>query len=270
MEEKKLKFCAVQLSSNLGDKGGNFSKVRGILSSIDLREIDVVVFPEVWTVGWKPSLFIDSAEKIENGDTVNFLKEIAIAHNVFIVGGSFITESGGKYFNTCPVISPAGKLISQYSKMHLFSYYGCDEGNFVKKGLNPVIVDIMGVKIGLSICYDIRFPELYRAYRKAGADMLINMAAWPLGRAEHWYSLAKARAIENQCFMLALTQSGDIEGDEKNLGHSMAIDYNGNLLAEIRDVEGAMIFEVKFDEIYDFRNKCRIIEDVREDYGVKI
>ena len=72
---------------------------------------------------------------------------------------------------------------------------------------NPVIVDLEGIKIGLTICYDIRFPEIYRAYRKANADILVNMAAWPLSRAIHWDSLTQARAVENQTYMVALTQT---------------------------------------------------------------
>ena len=170
--------------------------------------------------------------------------------------------------NTCPVINRQGELVATYDKMHLFSYYGCLEGSYVENGTNPVMIDIDNVKIGLTICYDIRFPEIYRAYAKAGADLLINMAAWPKSRAIHWESLTRARAVENQCFMFALTQSGLIEGDEWNLGHSRVIDYSGETVTEIDNGEGAMYAEIRFEDMYEFRKKCTVLKDIHGKYEV--
>lgn len=268
--EKSLKILAIQMSSKIGDKEANFHKVLELVHKNIKKGIDILLLPEVWTVGWKPSEFENTAEDLENGETFEFLSEIAQVYKINIIGGSYVTQKDGKYFNTCPVINRDGELVTHYNKMHLFSYYGCDEGKFIENGENPVIVEIEGVKIGISICYDIRFPEIYRAYRKAGADLLVNMAAWPLSRAVHWEALSKARAIENQCFMVALTQSGLIEGDEWNLGHSRIIDYNGEVISEIKDnVEGAMFAEIKFKEMYEFREKCTVLLDIHDVYDVK-
>lgn len=270
---KSLKILAIQMSSVIGDKWENLSKIADLIEKNIKKGTDIIVLPEVWTVGWKPSEFEDSAENLENSETIEFLTELAIRYNVNIIGGSFITKKDDKYYNTCPVINRDGDLIATYDKMHLFSYYGCDEGKFIANGKNPVLIEIDGIKIGLSICYDIRFPEIYRAYRKAGADILINMAAWPLSRAVHWEALSKARAIENQCFMIALTQSGLIEenknGGEWNLGHSRMIDYNGNVISEIKEGEGAMSAEIKFEEMYEFRKKCTVLLDIHDTYDVK-
>ena len=276
------------MSSELGNKEANFSKVRALVENNIKPNTDIIVLPEVWTVGWKPALFRECAEDLTTGETIKFLSEIAKKYNVNIIGGSFITLQNNIYHNTCPVINRKGKLVATYDKMHLFSYYGCDEGTFVKNGKNPVMVNFSwdsgdvesrettshnGVNIGISICYDIRFPEIYRAYRKAGADLLINMAAWPMTRAVHWEALSKARAIENQCFMLALTQSGLIENNEYNLGHSRIIDFNGEVVSEIKNDadrgEGAMFAEIKFDDMYQFRQKCTVICDIQKNYDVK-
>lgn len=285
MEEKKLKILAIQMSSKIGDKWENYSKNLELVEKNIKRNTDIIILPEVWTVGWTPAKFEDSAEDLENSETIEFLSSIAERYNVNIIGGSFITkreevkdkrkESPSPFtlhsslYNTCPVINRNGELIATYDKMHLFSYYGCEEGSYVEKGKRPVLIDIEGVKIGLSICYDIRFPEIYRAYRKAGADLLINMAAWPMSRAVHWETLTRARAIENQCFMIALTQSGLIAGNEWNLGHSMFIDYNGKILSEIKEGEGALYSEIKFNEMYKFREKCTILLDIHDSYDVK-
>lgn len=279
MEEKKLKILAIQMSSKIGDKWENYSKILELVEKNIKPDTDIIVLPEVWTVGWMPAKFEDSAEDLENSETIEFLSNIAQRYNVNIIGGSFITkreeekgkrEKNSSLYNTGPVIKRNGELVATYDKMHLFSYYGCEEGSYVEKGQNPVLINIEDVKIGLSICYDIRFPEIYRAYRKAGADLLINMAAWPMSRAVHWETLTKARAIENQCFMVALTQSGLIEEDEWNLGHSMVIDYNGNVLSEIKEGEGAIYSEIKFNEMYKFREKCTILLDIHDDYDVKL
>lgn len=268
-ELKSLKILAIQMSSITGDKWENFSKIVDLIEKNIKKGTDIIVLPEVWTVGWKPSEFKDSAEDLNDSETIEFLSELAIKYNVNIIGGSFITKKDSKYYNSCPVINRDGELVATYDKMHLFSYYGCDEGKFIENGEKPVLIEIDGAKIGLTICYDIRFPEIYRTYRRAGADLLINMAAWPLSRATHWEALTKARAIENQCFMVALTQSGLIEGNDWNLGHSRIIDYNGEIISEIKEGEGAILADIKFKEMYEFRKKCTVLLDIHDNYDVE-
>lgn len=271
-KEKKLNISAIQMCSKVGDKKANFKKVSDLILRDITSETDVIVLPEVWTVGWSPKHFRESAEKINSSETVNFLSETAKKYNSWVIGGSFIEkDDAGNYYNTCPVINRSGELICKYSKNHLFSYYGCDEGKFITKGNNPVMVDIEGIKTGLTICYDIRFPEIYRAYRKAGADLFINCAAWGLNKPVPWECMTRCRAVENQTFMVALTQSGYIENGEWNIGHSRIIDFKGESLTEIKDQkEGAMTASLYINEMYEFRDKCTCIKDIKETYEVEI
>lgn len=275
-KEKSLKILAVQMSSKVGDVKSNYLKVLNLIEKNIKNKPDIVILPEVWTVGWMPSVFTDSAESIEDNGTIKFLSDIAKKYSTNIIGGSFITKSGDKYYNTCPVINRQGELIATYNKMHLYSYYGCDEGKFITVGNHPVMVEIDGVKIGLTICYDIRFPELYRAYRKAGVDLLVNVAAWGLHKEIPWEVLTKARAVENQCYMVAITQSGKIAGKDWNLGHSRIISYDGATLSEIgvgdvkeTSLEGVMFADIKFNEMYKFREKCTVLLDIHDRYDVK-
>ncbi len=269
MEETKIKIAALQMESVIGDIEANHKKVVSLLEQ-NLTEFcpNIIVLPEVWTVGWDCTEFIKSAEDFKNSETLELLKKLAKKYNCHILGGSFIEKDENEFFNTCPVISPEGKLIAKYQKNHLFSYYGCNEGSYVKRGENPKLINILGIKIGLTICYDIRFPEIYRAYRKAGADLLVNMAAWPLGREKHWLSLTQARAVENQCFMVALTQTGTLSDGSKNLGHSLIYDFNGEILAEIIKKEGIITAEFDTKEMLDFRKKCRVLNDIHQNYEV--
>ena len=265
---KKINVTAIQMSSALGDKEKNIQTVARLFNQFIKPETDIIFLPEVWTVGWACEYFVNSAESLDNSQVINFLSEQAKNYNVNIIGGSFITKKGDKYYNTCPVINRKGELITCYNKCHLFSYYGDTEGTYITEGNNPVMVNIEGIKIGLSICYDIRFPEIYRAYALKGADMLVNMAAWPLSREIHWTSLTHARAVENQSYVIALTQTGVLPTGAKNLGHSMIYDYSGNIMDEIDTKEGIIKASLNLPDMYDFRDKCTVLKDVHDKYEV--
>lgn len=264
---EKIKVLAVQMESAIGDKYKNFEKVLTLVENGISSDVDMVILPELWTIGWACDEFPKNAEPI-NGETTEFLSELAQTYKVNILGGSFVCKDGGKLYNACPVINREGELIATYNKNHLFSYYDDCENKYITEGKNPVIVDIDGVKTGLSICYDIRFPEIYRAYRKAGADILVNMAAWPLSRKIHWDALTCARAVENQSYMIALTQTGTLPTGAKNLGHSLIYDFSGNILSEIDIKEGVISAELDLSQMYDFRDKCTVLKDIHPSYEV--
>ena len=305
---EKIKISAIQMNSKIGDKNANIEKVRTLIERDVDKDVDIIVLPEVWTVGWAPARFQESAEEVADEQMIrgleewsfndsnmnkflqeqqndnsyssnplflysslNFLSTIARTYSAWVIGGSVITKQDGKFYNTCPVFNREGELVATYSKNHLFSYYGSDEGKYVEKGSSPVMVNIEGVKVGLTICYDIRFPEIYRAYRKAGADLLVNCAAWGLKKPIPWECMTRSRAVENQAYFVALTQSGYIEDGEWNIGHSRIIDYKGETISEIKDQkEGAMTAVIDLKPMYDFREKCRCIDDIRDNYEVKI
>ena len=220
MEKKrnKIKLLALQMGSSVGNLPENINKIRSLADEfLSKKLVDFVFLPEVWTVGWDCPSFKDCAEEIETAEAVKLLKNIASTYNTNIIGGSIIIKNEDAYYNSCPVINRKGELVCTYEKNHLFSYYGCNEGDVIKAGENPVMVNLEGIKIGLSICYDIRFPELYRAYRKAGADIIVNMAAWGASKKIPWDSMTTSRAVENQTYFVALTQTGTLKNGEKNL-----------------------------------------------------
>ena len=272
MEKGKVRVLAVQMESAIGGIKLNIDTVKNLLiANLEkYAEVDFVFLPEVWTVGWEPSVFSDTAQKIDDSDAVGMLKEIAKKYNTNIIGGSFIREENKKLYNSCPVINRQGELLAVYDKNHLYSYYGCDEGKYITCGSNPVMVNIEGVKIGLTICYDIRFPEIYRVYRKAGADILVNMAAWGKSKKIPWDSMTTSRAVENQTYMIALTQTGLLADGNENLGHSMIIDYEGKILDEIDEIEGGIYAELDLNKMYEFRDKCTILNDIKDSYEVVI
>ena len=270
MEKKtKVNILAIQMSSEIGQIRVNIEKVRKLLEKNLLSyRADFVFLPEVWTVGWDCQSFPDCAEIFDDAESIKMLQRIAKTYDVNIIGGSVIEKkSDGILANSCPIINRKGELVSTYEKNHLFSYYGCDEGKYIRAGENPVLVELDGIKIGVSICYDIRFPEIYRAYRKAGADILVNMAAWGAAKKIPWDSMTTARAVENQTYFVALTQTGKLREGE-NLGHSMILDYKGDVLSEINKIEGGISATIDLEEMYVFRDKCRVLDDIKNSYEV--
>lgn len=269
MGSKSVNIGMLQIQSITGDVEANCKKVNELVQSHNLNDLDMLVLPEVWTCGWLCEKFKETAQDINNSKAINLLSDIAQKYNINIIGGSFIEKKGDKYFNTCPVFNRKGELIATYSKNHLYSYYGCNEGYYITCGDTPVMVNLEGINYGLTICYDIRFPEIYRAYRKAGADVLVNCAAWGSTKPVQWEVMTKSRAIENQCYMIALTQTGHIINDEYNLGESRIIDYKGEELSTIIKKEGITSAKISLDKMYDFRQKCTILNDIKDNYEVR-
>lgn len=268
--EKKIDLLAIQIGSEIAQINCNIQKVENFLEkNLSKKSADFVFLPEVWTCGWDCESFEACAEFLDNAESIMMLKRIAKKYSTNIIGGSIIEKKkNGSLANTCPVINRKGELVCTYEKNHLFSYYGCNEGSYVRAGNNPVMVELDGVKIGLTICYDIRFPEIYRAYRKAGADLLVNMAAWGAEKKIPWDTMTASRAVENQAYFVALTQTGVLKDGSKNLGHSMILDYKGDILSEINLIEGGIYASIDLDEMYSFRDKCRVIDDIKQSYEV--
>ena len=269
MGSKSVNIGMLQMQSIIGDVEANCKKVNELVQSHNLNDIDMLVLPEVWTCGWFCEKFKETAQDINNSKAINLLSDIAQKYNINIIGGSIIEKRDDKYFNTCPVLNRKGELIATYSKNHLYSYYGCNEGNYITCGDAPVMVNLEGINYGLTICYDIRFPEIYRAYRKAGADVFVNCAAWGSTKPVPWEVMTKSRAVENQCYMIALTQTGHIINDEYNLGESRIIDYKGEELSTIIKKEGITSAKISLNEMYDFRQKCTILNDIKDSYEVR-
>lgn len=260
----KFKILVVQNSAIIGNKRATLTNVEKLLEKYEDKQPDLIVLPEVWSVGWECSNFVNAAEEIENSETVNFLKNIALNFGSTVIGGSFIQKCGDKYKNTCPVISKTGKLLTTYDKMHLFSHKGSEENQYISTGNELKILDFGFTKIGLTICYDIRFPEVYRKYSKEGAEVFVNVAAWSNKKLDHWNIMHRARAIENQCFMIVADQTGKISEKEYNLGHSMIVNPWGDITDMLEAQEDCLYAEIDLDEIKKLRKDFPLVSDRRD------
>lgn len=255
------------MSSVLGEKDENFKKIQNLLSDYKNTKPDLIIFPELFATGWYCDIYEKVAEPEENSKTLNFIKNIALEYNANVIGGSFVRkDTDGSIKNTCPVFDRKGNLIAKYDKMHLYSYLGDTENLHSKAGLKPVIANTDIGKIGLTICYDIRFPEIYRCYAYGGADLLVNVAAWPKSRKIHWETLTRARAIENQSFMIAVSQTGEIQNGIFNLGFSAVYDPLGKTVASAEEEETVISAEIDFSEMKNLRKNVKTLSDRHDKY----
>ena len=167
-------------------------------------------------------------------------------------------------------IDRSGKMITKYDKMHLYSYLGDTENLNSTRGTKPVIAQTDVAKIGLTICYDIRFPEIYRSYAYGGADILVNVAAWPLSRKTHWETLSRARAIENQSYMIAVSKTGEIQNGIYNLGHSVVLSPLGETIAALDYEEAVLKAEIDLEKMTQLRQNVKTLSDKHEKYDLEV
>ncbi len=203
-----------------------------------------------------------AAEEEEHSHVFDFLSDQAARLGMFIIGGSVALhdKKTDKLRNHCPVFAPNGSRIGGYDKMHLFdvdvSGESYRESDVFRAGEEPDKVKVDDCLVGLSICYDIRFPELYRHYSAAGCDIITVPSAFtvPTGRA-HWQTLLRARAIENQCYVLAAGQCGTHPGGRRTWGHSMIVDPWGEVVAACGDEEGIIVADLSREHLQTIRRQ---------------
>jgi nitrilase len=249
MNPKNARIAAVQmistprLAENLATAGALIAEAAG-------EGAELIALPEYFPVmGWRDADKLAARESDGQGPIQEFLADTARRHGVWLVGGSLPMAASvpGKVLNTCLVFDPRGERAARYDKIHLFSFRKgeeCyDEGAAVEPGCRPVSFAAPFGRVGLSICYDLRFPELFRAL--GPIDLLVLPAAFTevTGRA-HWEILLRARAIENQCYVLAAAQGGVHENRRETHGNSMLIDPWGEVIARRAKGAGIVIGEL--------------------------
>lgn len=258
----KIRVLTLQFNPIIADKKANFEKIKALLEKNISFKPDIVVLPEMFNIGDDHKYFQEMAEIISEGETSAFLSNTAKLFNTNIIGGSFpeISENG-KYKNTCCVYDRLGRLVTKYSKIHMFSYYGSKEGEFLESGDKAIIANLDVGKVGLAICYDLRFPELFRSLIYSGAEIIAIPSAWPYSRLEHWNILSKARAIENLCYVITSNQCGNTTPLRTNAGYSSIINPWGEIVACAVEEEGVAMTEIDLSSVAQLRNEFKVLED---------
>jgi nitrilase len=233
-----LKIAALQMVST-PDVARNLESASQLMAQAAADGVRLVALPEYFCLlGRSDRDKLGIAEALDDGPIQSHLAAAARRLRLWLIGGTLPlrTDDAERVRNTCLVWNPDGQRVARYDKIHLFAYDNgserYDEGRVLEAGAAPVALDIEGWRVGLSVCYDLRFPELYRALMNPPCDLLVVPSAFThtTGQA-HWELLLCARAVENQCYVLAPAQGGLHENGRRTWGHSLLADPWGELLA---------------------------------------
>ena len=265
-----MKIAAVQMVSGTSVER-NLETARRLVGEAARGGAALVALPEYFCLmGRNDRDKLALAEAPGDGPIQQMLSDTARAHGIWLIGGTLPIRSGDpeRVLNANCVHAPDGTLAARYDKIHLFKYDNgrerYDEGSAICAGGAPTSVQAGTFRVGLSVCYDLRFPELYRALMHPPCDLLSVPAAftYPTGRA-HWELLLRARAVENQCYVIAAAQGGMHENGRRTFGHSMIVDPWGEVLDMRPEGEGVVLAEADPQRIASVRMQLPALEHRR-------
>ncbi len=256
-----MSHCKVALAQMwivLGQPEENLRSARAALVQAKDEGAELVLLPELWSTGY------DLERAREHGSPIDAaifarMSEMAREFELHLCG-SALEARDGRSFNTQALFAPDGRLVAAYSKIHLFGLM--HEPDFLAPGTQLQTAQTPWGKAGLAICYDLRFPEMFRAYALGGAGLLLLSAEWPHPRLEHWRTLIRARAIENQSFFAACNCVGESNGNIF-FGHSMIVDPWGEVLIEAGERAGVFIAEIDLARVEETRRRLPVFADRR-------
>jgi predicted amidohydrolase len=259
----QLRVGAVQLRST-NDLGSNLATCRAQVAHAAKDGAQLVILPENFAfLGRSEVDKLSSAEDLGSGPVMTMLREVATAYGIWVIGGGMaelVPSDPKRTYNTAVVVDPGGRLVARYRKIHLFDVdipggAVLRESAVTVPGDQPVVVQIAGVPVGLSICYDVRFPELYRRLVKdQGAEVLLVPAAFTAHTgAAHWHLLLRARAVEEQAWVVAPGQWGRHNEKRESFGHSLVIDPWGTIVAERAEGDGVVVATLDGDTVANRR-----------------
>jgi omega-amidase len=255
-----MRVIGCQIDIAWEDKAENHRRVLRQLRHLNSTEPvagALVVLAEMFSTGF--SMNVAGITDSESRATQQFLSETAKEFGIYLLGGVVTTDAGGEGRNECVLYSPAGVELARYCKIRRFTIGG-EADNYVA-GTDPVIVELQGIKVAPFICYDLRFPELFRAATRLGAQAFTVIASWPQPRIQHWIRLLEARAIENQAYIIGVNRCGS-DPMHKYTGDSMIVDPRGQVLAHAGPEPGIISADWNLDYLLEYRRTFPFLDDM--------
>jgi predicted amidohydrolase len=253
-----MRAAGVQLDIAWEDRRANLAKVRALVAAAKLPKGALLALPEMFSSGF--SMNVAGIAEAEGGETETFLSSLARDHGLFVTGGVVTRAPDGRGLNQSVTFGPDGARLARYSKIHPFSYGG--ETNHYAAGTEIVTWRWGDVTVAPFVCYDLRFPEIFRAAAKRGAQLFTVIANWPEPREAHWLALLKARAIENQAYVLGVNRCGR---DPKLAysGRGQLIDPRGNVRVDGGNPEGVFGADVDLAALLAYRKDFPALQDMK-------
>jgi predicted amidohydrolase len=256
-------FCC-QLDIAWENKAANFTKVRKLIAAANVPASSLVLLPEMFATGFSmgvPAIAETGAEhRPKDSPTIEFLAQTAREFGIYLIGGLVTGTVDGRGRNQSAVFAPDGKEIARYSKCQPFSLGG--ESQHYEAGKEIVTFQWHDCVVAPFICYDLRFPELFRAAVRREAQLFAVIANWPVKRIQHWITLLQARAIENQAYVVGVNRTGTDPKFFYN-GHSLIVNPHGEILADASAGEGVIGGEVDLPALKAWRAEFPALQDMR-------
>jgi len=264
----QVSISLAQMDIRLGNPRVNWTKMQQMTEEAKHQGGDIVVFPELWDAGFALNQAKEFASSLSGGLFAQ-VAALSKSSGMFITG-SMMEKRGLGVANSAPMFSPGRGIMGAYRKIHLFGLM--KEDLFLTAGESPFDIDMPWGHTGMAICYDLRFPELFRKYAVSGTKMVILPAQWPNPRREHYRTLLRARAIENGIFIVAVNRVGVDEFEEGEstsyFGHSSIIDPWGEVVLELGSQETVVTATIDLEEVDRAQKKLPVLSDRRPDvYG---
>lgn len=257
---KTLTIALAQMDLALGNPAHNLANARAKVAEAKARGADIVVLPELWSSAYDLEHAAAHASALDAGMFAEIAR-VAREHQIALVG-SLLEAEGARVYNTATLYDGRGDRVGAYRKLHLVPML--EEDKFLAGGDDARVFDAPFGKCALAVCYDLRFPELWRHYALAGARLIFLPAEWPSQRIAHWRMLLPARAIENQIFIAATNRVGTSKGETFG-GHSMLVNPWGEILVEGDEREALLIAPIDLDWVDDVRARVPVFRDRRGD-----
>jgi omega-amidase len=256
-----MKIIGLQLDTVWENKAANHEKVLTLLDQASPSPGSLLVLSEMFATGF--SMNVAAIHDSDSHQTQDFLAQVAADYKIYLLGGVVTKDQSGRGRNEAVVYSPAGEEIARYCKLHPFTLGG--EAEHYVAGDNVCLFNWQDFTVAPFICYDLRFPEIFRTATKRGANLFTVIASWPSLREDHWISLLKARAIENQAYVIGVNRCGH---DPKlyHSGHSVIFDPSGRLLADAGSEDRSVEAELSLEFILNYRRDLPFLNDLRQEF----
>ena len=275
-DARPMTVSAIQITSDDAAKDATVERMMGFLDVAGRRGSELVVLPEIWTGAGLSTeeAYLDLAEPIP-GPTTDLLAQKARKYGMYIVGSMYERE-GNQHYNSSPLITPEGEIMGKYWKTHLFDAPnrpdikgGIRESDHVEAGTELPVFQTNPAKVGVSVCSDLRFPEVYRELALKGAEVIVCASAFLSPRFDHWEFFLRARATENQCWVVASGQYGvEPQSGIAFVGRSMVVDPWGTVVATASDEEGVITTDIDLNFAEEIKRRYPLMDQRRPDmYG---
>jgi predicted amidohydrolase len=256
-----MELLGLQLDIAWEDREANHSKVRTMLESARPNPGSIVALPELFASGF--SMNLDHIADNETRATEQFICETAKQYELHVIGGLATKRPDCRGLNEAVVAGPDGRVVARYAKLH--PYAPGKEAQHYAGGEQIVTFEAGDeFKVAPFVCYDLRFPEIFRAAMQRGANVMVVIASWPSPRVEHWITLLRARAIENQCYVMGVNRCGN-DPYLPYPGRSLIVDFRGNILADAGEREGIIRAEADPAALSAYRRELPFLADAKTD-----